>query len=308
MTASVSDTVLPVAADFEQFPDWFVNARAAANGRYGSVTHDGCRVAYQAWGKPGAQPLLMLHGAGASSEWWEPAAVLLADRFHIVAPSTSGVGRSEWRDRYVIEQWVAEAMACARAEGVMAPDIRPICVAHSFGSESGARLAIDRARPISQLILVDTLMGLYGAPDNSFPMRNRQHYATPEDAIRRFSTVPRDDYSPAFLRPHVARQSLERIDANEADEAWSWRADPNVMGKLSYEPILRRIGEAQCPMDFIYGGRSSMSTPEIRAGQALRARKDSSFHEIAEAGHHIPLDRPQELALMISRMIEARQE
>lgn len=303
MTASISDAVLPGAADSEDFPDWFTIARSAASGRYGSVIHDDCRIAYQAWGEPGAQPLLMLHGAGASSEWWEPTAVLLANRFHIVAPSVSGVGRSQWRERYTVDQWVAEAMACAYAEGVAGPDTRPVCVAHSFGSESGARLAIDPARPISQLVLVDTLMGLYGSSDHNFPLRERQHYATPEDAIRRFSTVPRDDYSPPFLRPHVARQSLEQIGA---DGEWSWRADPNVMAKLAYEPALGRIGEAHCPIDFIYGGRSSMSTPEIRAGQSLRARKDSTFHDIVEAGHHIPLDRPQELAVMIAELIDMR--
>ncbi len=250
--------------------------------------------------------MLLLHGAGASSEWWEPTAVLLADRFHIVAPNASGVGRSEWRDCYLIEQWVAEAMACARAEGILGPDIRPICVAHSFGSESGARLAVDPARPISHLIFVDTLMGLYGTPDGTFRPRERPHYSSPEDAIRRFSTVPRDDFAPAFLRPHVARQSLERI-ASDADGTWSWRADPNVMGKLAYEPILRRLGEANCPLDFIYGGRSSMSTQEIRAGHVQNAPKGSAFHEIAEAGHHIPLDRPQELALLIRQITEARQ-
>lgn len=303
MTAYSSDAVLPNAEDSGQFPAWFVEARAAADGRYGAIDHDGCQIAYQTWGKPGARPLLMLHGAGASSEWWEPTAVLLADRFHIVAPSASGVGRSQWRERYAVEQWVAEALACAQAEGIAAPDIQPVCVAHSFGSESGARLAIDPARPISQLILVDTLMGLYGSSDHSFPMRERQLYAAPEDAIQRFSTVPRDDFSPAFLRPHVARQTLEQIGA---DGDWSWRADPNVMSKLSYEAVLSRIGEAQCPIDFIYGGKSSMSTPEIRAGQSLRARADSTYQEIAEAGHHIPLDRPQELAAMIAGLIEAR--
>ena len=305
MTASLSDAVSPALDDAADFPDWFLKARESASGRYGSVIHDGCRIAYQAWGRTGAPPLLLLHGAGASSEWWEPTAVLLADRYHIVAPSASGVGRSGWRERYAVEQWVAEALSCAHAEGVAGPDIRPVCVAHSFGSESGARLAVDPARPISQLILVDTLMGLYGSSDHSFPMRERQHYAAPEDAISRFSTVPRDDFSPSFLRPHVAQQSLERLDENGM---WSWRADPNVMARLAYEPILARIGQANFPVDFIYGGRSSMSTPEIRAGHARHARKDATFHEIAAAGHHIPLDQPQELAAMIDRLIASRRE
>lgn len=289
------------------FPDWFIKARDLANGRNGSVEHEGCTIAYQAWGSAGLPPMLMLHGAGASSEWWEATAILLADRFHIVAPSFAGVGRSQWREAYSIEQCVAEAMACARAEGILGPDRRPVCVAHSFGSEAGVRLAIDPDRPISHLVLVDSLMGRYGAHNSSFRIRERQFYPSVEDAVGRFSTVPRDDFGPPFLRAHVALQSLERIALDSGAAAWAWRADPNVMAKLSCEPVFERIGEALCPIDLVYGGLSSMNSAELREQQAQAVNREAIILGIEEAGHHVLLDRPCELASAIRQLVDTRQ-
>lgn len=294
------------AAQGNEIPEWFVEASSLAMGRYGAVEHAGCRIAYQAWGQRGLPPLLMLHGAGASSEWWEATAILLADRFHIVAPSFSGTGRSGWRESYRIEQSVEEAIACARQEFADPADGSLLVVAHSFGSETGVRLAIDPVFRIAHLILVDSLIGLYGSPSATMPPRQRLFYPSLEDAARRFSTVPRDDFGPPFLRAHVARQSLEAVQTPDGRQAWSWRADPNCLTRMTCGPILERFGEAGCPMDFIYGARSSMNSPELRARQAKEAPEGSVFHEIKEAGHHIPLDCPQELAEAIAYLIALR--
>jgi len=293
--------------DQPDFPEWFIEARALAGGRYGSIELDGCTIAYQTWGKAGSEPMLMLHGAGASSEWWEATAILLADRFHIVAPSFAGVGRSQWREAYKIEQCVAEAMACARAEGVLGVDVRPICVAHSFGSEVGVRFAIDPDEVISQLVMVDSLIGLYGSSGASFPLRERQFYASASDAVQRYATVPRDDFGPPFLRAHVARQSLESVTLPSGDAAWTWRADPNVMAKLAHETAFDRIGDSLCFVDFIFGGLSSMNSAELRQRQAEVVKRDAVFLGIDDAGHHIPLDRPAELADAIRKLVTLRQ-
>jgi pimeloyl-ACP methyl ester carboxylesterase len=296
-----SDGGLVAPASHTDFPDWFAEARLRHPGRYGFVDHEGCAIAYQTWGRPGLPPMLMLHGAGASSEWWEATALLLAERFHIVAPSFAGTGRSGWRETYSVAQSAQEGLACARAE--FGEDARPICVAHSFGSEAGFQLAIDPARPISHLVLVDTLTGLHGDAPRSFPRRERVFYPTMEDAAGRFTTVPRDDFGPKFLREHVAQQSVERVERQPGEYAWTWRADPNLMASLPYASVFGRIGEALCPVDFVWGGLSSMNSAQLLAKQAQTAPEGSRFHEIAEAGHHIPLDTPAQLASAVEHLV-----
>ncbi len=283
------------------FPDWFADAWRRHPGRYGFVEHDGCAIAYQTWGAAGLPPMLMLHGAGASSEWWEATALLLAGSFQIVAPSFAGTGRSDWRETYSMEQSVTEALACARAE--FGDCARPICVAHSFGSEAGFRLAIDPARPIAQLVLVDSLIGLHGDGAGHFPKRQRIFYSSMEDAAARFATVPRDDFGPAFLREHVARQSLEQVVNQAGEPAWSWRADPTLMANMPYATVFGSIGEASCSVDFVYGGRSSMNSSQMRHRQAEVVPEGSRFHEIEKAGHHIPLDTPAQLAAAIEHLV-----
>lgn len=289
-------------------PDWFVTARDKAGGRYGSVMYDDCRIAYQTWGRAGQPALLLIHGAGASSEWWEATAILLADSFHIVAPSFAGCGRSQWRESYRMDQAVAEALACADAEFGSDNPTRPACVAHSFGSEAGVRLAIDPARPISQLVLVDSLMGLYESPDSSFPRRERLFYPSTEDAVRRFSTVPRDAFGPQSLRDHVALQSLEATTSPQGNSSWSWRADPNVMAGMDCPPVFDRIGDACCPIDIVYGGRSSMNSADLRASQVSRIMQHCELIGIDESGHHILLDRPIELSNAIRRLVGLRSQ
>lgn len=292
--------------DALEFPGWFTAARESSAAQCKTVECEGARIAYQTWGDPASRPVLLLHGAGASSEWWEATAILLASDYYLIAPSFAGCGRSQWRESYDIEQSVVEALACTQAENLHGPEARPICIAHSFGSETGARLAIEPAQPISQLILIDSLLGLYGSFEESLPARERQTYPTEDDAAGRYSTMPRDDFGPPFLRDHVARQSLEQVTTDSGDTLWTWRADPNLMINLKFEPILSSLGEARCPTDFLYGEKSSMNSPELRARQAHFARPDSKFVEIKEVGHHILLDRPRELANVIRKTIAQR--
>ena len=125
--------------------------------------------------------------------------------------------------------------------------------------------------------------------------------------MQRYATVPRDDYGPPFLREHVAHQTLEAVTLPSGDTAWTWRADPNVMAKLSCQPVFERIGDAICAVDFIYGGQSSMNSADLRERQAEAVNRRGMFLGIEEAGHHIPLDRPKELAEAIRHLVEIRQ-
>jgi pimeloyl-ACP methyl ester carboxylesterase len=78
------------------------------------------------------------------------------------------------------------------------------------------------------------------------------------------------------------------------------------MAKLTCEPIFARIGEARCPIDFVYGGLSSMNSAQLRARQALALNRKAVFLGIDDAGHHILLDRPRELADAIRQLVALR--
>jgi pimeloyl-ACP methyl ester carboxylesterase len=293
------------------YPSWFWCLRRLANPRDKSVEVEGATISYLTWGKAGDPPVLLLHGGGASADWWEGTALYLTSHgYFLVAPNFSGCGRSSWRDSYDLDQSAREAWACLVAEGAANGAHLPVCVAHSFGSEVGLRLALAEKPAIAQLILVDSLIGMHHATsdDPRRTPRARSFYPSRSDAIGRFSTIPRDNFGPAFLRYEVARKSLEKISGEDGSEQWSWLADPNVVNRMTLETRFNRVNELRRPIDFITGLRSSLATPEFKARQAELAPADAEFVPIAGAGHHILLDTPRELALAIVHLINKRSD
>ncbi len=54
---------------------------------YKTVEIDGLKIFYREAGPPGAPTVLLLHGFPSSSRMFEPLIPLLADRYHVVAPT-----------------------------------------------------------------------------------------------------------------------------------------------------------------------------------------------------------------------------
>ena len=78
-------------------PTWFTDALAHAV-RHADVTVDGARIAYRAWGKPGRQGVVLVHGGAAHAGWWDHIAPFLAAEHRVVAIDLSGHGDSDHRD------------------------------------------------------------------------------------------------------------------------------------------------------------------------------------------------------------------
>jgi pimeloyl-ACP methyl ester carboxylesterase len=98
-------------------PDWF---RAALGVPYEehSVEVAGCPIHYLAWGAPGRQGLVFVHGGGAHARWWTHIAARFSSEFRVLAVDLSGHGDSGQRETYTLDQWTEEVMAVAADGGV----------------------------------------------------------------------------------------------------------------------------------------------------------------------------------------------
>ncbi|HQV17691.1 MAG TPA: alpha/beta hydrolase, partial [Gordonia sp. (in: high G+C Gram-positive bacteria)] len=74
-------------------PAWFTRA-LAHKPEHGSTTVDGCEIHYRAWGEVGMPGILLVHGGGANSSWWDHVAPFGAGTHRIVALDMSGHGDS----------------------------------------------------------------------------------------------------------------------------------------------------------------------------------------------------------------------
>ncbi len=73
------------------------------------VAVEGAEVETLAWGERGKPGLIFLHGGAAHADWWSFIAPFFARERRVVAPSFTGMGRSDWRSSYDFRQFVREA-------------------------------------------------------------------------------------------------------------------------------------------------------------------------------------------------------
>lgn len=67
-----------------------------ACGRSRVVEVNGLRLHLMEWGAAGRPLVLLLHSLAAHNHWWDWAAPLWAERYHVLAPDFRGHGQSQW--------------------------------------------------------------------------------------------------------------------------------------------------------------------------------------------------------------------
>ncbi len=276
-------------------PAWFERAIGRAPERR-FVEVDGAQIELLTWGDQGRPGLLFLHGGAANADWWSFIAPFFAETFRVAAISFSGMGRSDWRERYSVGQFAEEASACARAAGLFEGASKPIVVAHSFGSRPALTLA---ARPdcgLDGVIILDAPIAAPETPDRPEPTHHPKRVCPSFEAvIARFRLMPPQSCDNPYLLDYIARQSVRSVPVEGGGEGWTWRFDPLIWEKLASGVRVQAdaaIRAIPIPLVLIYGERSAI------VGQAnlayTRSIAPASMQVIAmpEAGHHLFLDQP----------------
>jgi 3-oxoadipate enol-lactonase len=99
-----------------------------------ALARDGTRIAYEASGRRGGVPLLLLQGLGVDARGWALQRVALGRRHRLIAVDNRGVGGSAGAPRpYDLEQMATDAVAVLDAEDIDA--------AHVLGASMGGVLA-----------------------------------------------------------------------------------------------------------------------------------------------------------------------
>src|ERR1700749_511873 len=120
---------LQAQADAAVPPAWFTDALAApVTERVAS--EGGVPLAYRMGGSPSGRGIVLVHGGGAHSRWWDHIAPLLAADRRVIAMDLSGHGDSGRRETYNFDAWAREVLAVAADAGLDAP---PVVIGHSMG-------------------------------------------------------------------------------------------------------------------------------------------------------------------------------
>lgn len=231
------------------------------------ITVDGLRVFYRAAGvtRPGALPLVLIHGLGVSSDYWARVLPLLATRRRVYALDLPGFGRTEdpassptaAELARAVEGWMA-ALGLARAH----------VFAHSQGAQVASELAAVHPALVASLVLAGATRG---ERDPNLGIL----------ALRLLRDVPREEFGliRVAFRAYLRAGLIRIIGTNHL---------------LNHEDTILTLGRVQIPTLILRGARDPVVTPGAVA--EMLATGCARAITIPRAPHALHWSRPREVA------------
>lgn len=252
-----------------------------------------------------APGLLLVHGFGAHSYWWDACAPYLARDYRVVAMDLAGMGDSGHRDHYSQQQYADDIAAV-----IEHADLGPaLVVGHSFGGIMTTWAAHLHPKLIRGAIIVDSRLAL---PDENqgkgvAEQRPKRTYPDYDSARARFRLIPEENTTPPALFEHIARHSLRQVDGS-----WQWKFDDAITSSLPAPPRAEAelLREMEMPIAMVCGELSNV-VPADYLQRLQRYLPDGQAPVmIPEAHHHVLLDQPLVLVValraLLSEMLTSR--
>jgi pimeloyl-ACP methyl ester carboxylesterase len=288
VTDAPDDRVSPPAIA-PNAPAWFRHALEVPF-RDRTIEIGGCPIHYVAWGPEGARGLVFVHGGGAHAHWWTHVAATFAADLRVVAVDLSGHGDSGHRDRYDLDQWTDEVMAVAEDGAVSG---KPVVIGHSMGGFVTIATAARHADAVAGVIVCDSPVTEPDPEIAAYRLREAfgmpRTYASVDEVVAHFRTVPRQDHYLDYVIHHVARRSLKPVEGG-----WQWKFDRRIFEQFGggmRSIAFPYLSEVTCRLALLRS-ECGLVTPEIGASMYEKLGRVTPVIEIPLAGHHAMLDQP----------------
>ncbi len=265
-------------------PDWFRDALGAGTGE-GLIDVDDCPISFRWWGDNSLPAVLLVHGDGAHSHWWDHIAPHLIASRCVVALDLSGHGDSGRRAQYSLRTWGQEIELLAE---MFSPAGRPVVAAHSMGGHAAIHTAISMGDRLDGLVLLEAAAREsrpQASTTRSRAFGQGKVYPTEEAALQRFRPWPNSPGALPYVIRHIARTSLHEVPGG-----WSWKFDPAIAVRVD-DISLDDLDTITCPVALI-GAEHGYLTADVAERMRARLGENSTFEEVLGAHHHIMLDRP----------------
>jgi pimeloyl-ACP methyl ester carboxylesterase len=181
-------------------------------------------------------------------------------------------------------------MAVATAGRIDGP---PVIVGHSMGGFVTIATAARHAEGVSGAIVCDSPVTQPDPEIDAYRLKEAfgtpRVYATIEDAVERFRTVPPQDHYLDYVMDHVASTSVKPVEGG-----WQWKFDRDVFAQFGGSmrgvalPYLSQITCRFALLRSEYG----LVTEDIGASMYDELGRVTPVIELPEAGHHAMLDQP----------------
>ena len=276
------------------------------------VSLNGIRFHYLDWGNADRPHVLLLHGGSLTAHTWDMAALLLRDRYHLVALDQRGHGDTEW---------TPEAQLAESNEALMLEDTRQFIehlgyehlslVGMSMGGMNAIRYAARYPQRLDALGIVDV------APETL-----REGQLEMEAFRRETETLARfDDFLDRAMRfmphrpPAHLRYSLTH-SLKQTAEGWTWKQDhrprpqqpstPDEQEKLRAqraEELWADVRAITTPTLLFRGEQSKILSAEV-AERTVAAMPHARLVVIPRATHNAHSDNPVDFAAALDAFLQ----
>jgi esterase len=274
------------------------------------VVVNGLRLHYLDWGNPHLPHVLLLHGGGLTAHTWDMAALLLRDRYHLLALDARGHGDSDWSPdgHYGWEQHVDDVAGLVAALGLRDFAL----VGMSMGGIIAMRFTARHPEGVRALVIVDVgpeTLAEGRAELARFRAETQEEADSPEWFLER--AVRFNPHRPVAHLRYSLSHSLKRLPSGK----WTWKQDrrrpPEDAGDRERDEAARRaLAEAlwhdlaaiTCPALVLRGARSTILSAEV-ARRTAAALPHGELVEIPNAGHTVQGDNPAAFAAALDTFL-----
>lgn len=245
------------------------------------------------------EPMLLVHGTGASTHSWRDLAPRLAQRYRIIAPDLPGHGFTRCADP---ERLSLPGMAQALGALLETLHVAPVwAVGHSAGAAILVRMALDGTlRPRRIISLNGALLPLGGLRSPLFAPLARLFVSNP--------VMPRlfawqASQPAAFAR--MMDQTGSRLDARGIELYQRLATRPahvgaalDMMARWDVRPLERQLPQLPLPLTLVSGGRDGM-IPPAHADDVRRLLPTADSVTFDDLGHLAHEEQPERVAAFI---------
>ena len=255
------------------------------------ITVKGLALHALEWPNPGAPPLCFLHGGAAHAHWFDHVVLPFTSRYHVISLDQRGHGESEWPDppAYATEDFVADLVGVMDELGWD----RMTVVGHSMGGANAMGLSAWHPERVERLVVVDSRPAIPAERLTTMHQRGQRalrtprRHPTPESAVASFRLLPRETNGEPGLLEHVARAGIV-----ERQGGWSYRFDPAANSTRKPKDLWPDLSRITAPTLVVRASLSPILPPDM-AAKMVDLIPDVRIVEVADAYHHVTLDRPE---------------
>ena len=273
---------------------------------------NGIRFHYLDWGNPQLPHVLLFHGGGLTAHTYDMSALLLRDRYHLVALDNRGHGDTDWTPDEQL----------AQGEGNLALEDMGQFVAHlgyehvnlvGMGSATALQYAVRHAERVETLTLIDA-----GPEPMPQGQASTMAFHAETDVLERFEDFldRAVKFNPARKPEHLAYSLTHSL--KRTDKGWTWKQDPRGRDRVRATPLderqaaaTRRNAElwddlrALATRTLIIRGDASKTLAADVAQRMVEAAQHATLVTVPGASGYVPGDRPREFAEALDAFLSA---